>query len=515
MAYHGNLYLLLFLPAVVILYSLLPVRGRRILLLCANAVFYWLFSGKLILYIVGAAVLTYAAGRGMEQARNRAGEEAAGEKTARRWLLLGVIGLLAVLAGLKYTNFTLANLNRLFRAAGAAEPFEIHRILVPLGISFYTLEAVGYLLDVWWKRLPAERNFFRLLLFLSFFPTVMEGPICRFGDVAEPLWECRRPAFSEIQQGTLRILWGLFKKMLVADRLNTVVNTVYSRHTEFSGHVIAGIAILYTIQLYLEFSGAMDMVVGSGMMFGVKLPENFRQPFFAKNASEFWRRWHISLGVWFKNYIFYPVTLSAPVKKQSKALRKKYGRYVSKLAVSMMALLPVWLCNGLWHGPQWNYIFYGLYYFTFLSLEVALEPALEKIHGARIFVRLPKLLAALQIAKTWIIIFVGELFFRAEGFSQGVHMFFSMFRPYVSPFKGSVWLNLGIARSDWAVVLFGTLVVAIADCILEWSQQTGKAFRFSGNASRYAYVYLLFFFVLLLGAYGAGYTAVDLIYAGF
>lgn len=509
MAYHVNLYLLIFLPAVVLCYSLAPQRIRRIVLLLANAAFYLSVSRHLIVFILGTAVFTYYTGLKIE---------AAGEipKRKKNWLLLAIIALLAVLALLKYTNFALANLNRLAQFFTGNEPFTIRKILVPLGISFYTLEALGYLLDVYWKRLPAEKNFWKLLLFLSFFPTVMEGPICRYGDVGDPLWECRRATAEEVEMGVLRILWGLFKKMLVADRLNTIVATVYGNPDQYTGYVTAGIAIFYTIQLYMEFSGAMDMVIGSALLFGVKLPENFRQPFFAKSASEFWRRWHISLGVWFKNYIFYPVTLSDLAKKWNKTARKKYGKHIAKVGTSMLALFPVWMCNGLWHGPQWNYIFYGVYYFVLLSLEVILEPAKKSFDGAKIFRKWPVLLGILQTAKTWVIIFAGELFFRADGLGQGFRMFFNIFKPYIQdPNKTSIWRHLGIARSDWAVIALGILVVGAADCIIEWQQRTGKTLRLSGPNWRYAYVFVLFGAVIVLGAYGAGYLAVDLIYAGF
>ena len=513
MAYHGNLYILLFLPAAVILYSLVPVRGRRVILLLANILFYISFSRTLLAFLVGTALFTWLVGLAI--GKKLAAPDAPLQGAGKKWLILGILGVIGTLGVMKYTNFTLANLNRVIEIISGSRPFIIRKMAVPLGISFYSMEAVSYLTDVYWKRIPAETNFFRMLLFLSFFPKIMEGPISRYEEVAPSLWECRRATMDEIEQGTIRILWGLFKKVVAADRLNTVVKTVFSDYQSYSGYVVVGISILYTIQLYLEFSGSIDIAIGSARMFGVKLMENFRQPFFAQNASEFWRRWHISLGVWFKNYIFYPITLSGPVKKWSRNTRKKYGRQAAKVGSSMMALLPLWLCNGLWHGPQWNYIFYGVYYFFFLSLENILEPVLEKIRKISLFVRYPKLLAALRIAKTWVIIFSGELFFRAKGFSDGMHMFLSIFRPYVSPFKDSVWTHLGITRSDWCAVFFVVVIVIIVDCFIEWKQQKGAELPFRHPLPRMVCACTLFVLVLVLGAYGAGYLPVDLIYAGF
>ena len=244
-------------------------------------------------------------------------------------------------------------------------------LLLPIGISFYTLQAIGYMADIYWKKIPAGQSLGKVALFLGFFPQIMEGPISMYGQTADQLWQGR---------GIRReIVWGLFKKMVVADRLYVLVQNVFSQHSRYSGVIVAVAAVAYTVQLYMEFSGCMDIVTGSARMFGVTLPENFRQPFVSRSAAEFWRRWHITLGVWLKTYVFYPVSASGLVKRWNRFARKHCGKYAARLGVSALALFPVWLCNGLWHGPRWSYIFYGMYYFVILLLEMAFEPVGEKI----------------------------------------------------------------------------------------------------------------------------------------
>ena len=232
-------------------------------------------------------------------------------------------------------------------------------LLLPIGISFYTLQAIGYMADVYWEKIPAQRHLGKLALFLGFFPQIMEGPISMYEQTGEDLWKGEDLRGENLSAGWSRILWGLFKKMIVADRLYVLVKAVFEHYQDYSGSIVVFAAIAYTLQLYMEFSGCMDIVIGSGRLFGVRLPENFCRPFASKNAAEFWRRWHITLGAWLKTYVFYPVSVSRMVKKWNRFGKKHLGKYLTRLGATAMCLFPVWLCNGLWHGPSWHYIFYG------------------------------------------------------------------------------------------------------------------------------------------------------------
>lgn len=370
--------------------------------------------------------------------------------------------------------------------------------------------------DVYWGRIKAEHNFGKVALFLGFFPQIMEGPISSWNDTADALWECRPVRSENLTKGIIRIAWGLFKKIVVADRLSVLVAAIYDDYTSYHGVMIVVVAIAYTLQLYMEFSGCMDIVIGSGNLFGVDLPENFRQPFFAGNASEFWRRWHITLGAWLKAYVFYPVSVSGLVKKWNHFARKHVGKYLTKMGIFAMTLFPVWMCNGLWHGAQWNYILYGMYYFVILLAGEAVAPVremvLERFHldCHALYWRVP------QILKTWMIIFTGEMFFRAEGAAAGFHMFRSIFQGFeLQKLWDGTLLGMGLNAADFAAVGFGILIVAVADILKERKLLNWDKLQEMKLPVRWILYYGLIFVVLLLGAYGTGYQQVDLIYAGF
>ncbi len=512
MDYHTIGYLFLFLPAVLCVYQLMPKKARPYVLLTAGYVFFWLFSGWLVVFLIGSSLFTHFICEQIVRARNSGRTK----PQQKRIAACGIIILLGILGYLKYYNFFASNLNKITVLTGAGALLPPLRLVLPIGISFYTLEAIGLMLDVFWERAEVPSNPARTALFLAFFPKMMEGPICRHGDIYDALWEGGSLRWENLTQGAVRILWGLFKKVIIADRLDLMVKNVFNYFTNYQGAVVAVAAVAYTVQLYMEFSGCIDIVIGSSKMFGITLPENFRRPFFSKNAAEFWRRWHISLGTWLKTYVFYPVSLSKTVRKWNRFGRKHLTKYWTKLGAVVLTLLPVWLCNGLWHGAKWNYIFFGVYYFVVLTFESALEPAREScVRKLGISDKTPWYLLVRGL-KTWIIIFVGELFFRADGVRAGLHMLISIFRGFTlrTLWDGSL-LQLGLDKADFLVIIAGTLVVAAVSWIQE-KELLGK----EGMASlklpvRWALLYGLILAVVIFGAYGFGYQPVDLIYAGF
>ena len=390
MSYNTNLYLLLFLPLVALAYQLTPKKHRWKTLLIASILFFTDFSSYLILWTLLTAAITWCGGLLIQNIQDknaalprelRMKPKDLAHRTVRvlRPALIGVIGILAVL---KYTNFTMQTMANLMNQMGAHDTYQPLKILVPIGISFYSLQAAGYLLDIHWRRFRAETNFGKLFLFLIFFPTLMEGPIMRWEDMKDQLFEGESITLLSLSQGLIRIGWGLFKRMVISDRMNTMVTVLFQPQNHYSGLMILLTGVVVTVQLYMEFSGTIDIVIGSARIFQIRLTENFRQPFLAQSAAEFWRRWHITLGVWFKNYIFYPVSTSGLMKKWAKFGRKHCGKYITNLVISAIALFPVWMLNGLWHGPKAPYILYGVYYFVILLLEVAVEP-LERDYAER------------------------------------------------------------------------------------------------------------------------------------
>lgn len=526
MAYHGALYVFAFLPLCLAVYQIFPQRHRWKVLLGASWIFFYSFSGKLILYLIGTAFLTHYIGVWLSWLKEKEGKaEAAADRTERREikkkyqkkrkavLALGIVILLSVLAYLKYYNFFIRNTGFIFEHFGLSPMTK--SLILPLGISFYTLQAIGYMTDIYWEKIRSEENVFRVALFLSFFPQIMEGPICRYSDTGERLFEGNPLKYEYLRDGYIRILWGLFKKKVIADRLAVLVGTVFDQYTDYHGAVILVSAIAYTVQLYMEFSGCMDIVIGSGKLFGIQLPENFRQPFCARGAAEFWRRWHITLGVWFKTYIFYPVSMSGIVKKWNQYARKNIGKYAAQLGVSAAALFPVWLCNGLWHGARWSYIFYGMYYFTLILLGIALKPVRDQILINAGINENAQYWKIIQIAKTWVIIFTGELFFRADGLKAGMEMFRSIFEQFdVRQLWDGTLLGLGISMADFMAVFGGCIVVAIIGSMAERGC-SAESMRSFPTPVRWAICYALILSLIWFGAYGDGYQAVDLIYAGF
>lgn len=529
MAYHTALYLFAFLPIVLLAYQMTPQKLRWVTLVLSGYVFFWLISGKLVVYLLGTTLFTHSIGiwlwdlklkcqvetAGMDRER-RAEIKRSYKKKEKMVLSGGILVLLSVLVCLKYYNFFAENVNVLLKAVESPLLLQPKTWLLPIGISFYTLQAIGYMADVYWEKIPAQQHPGKIALFLGFFPQIMEGPISMYSQTAETLWEGNSLRGENLSQGAVRILWGLFKKMIIADRLYLLVTEIFENYEAYNGIVTAAAAVAYTIQLYMEFSGCMDIVIGSGRMFGVTLPENFRQPFVSRNASEFWRRWHMTLGAWLKAYVFYPVSLSGAVKKWNRFGRKHLGKYGTRLGASAIALFPVWICNGLWHGPKWSYIFYGMYYFVILLSEIALEPVRNQVIKILRIKEEAPCFRMFQIVKTWIIIFTGELFFRADGLSAGIYMFRSIFREFqLQKIWDGTFLAFGLDQADYLIIGVGCMVAALVGWIKERNLLGEEGLQNLWLPVRWAVYYGLILSVVIFGAYGVGYQQVDLIYAGF
>ena len=525
MAIYTNLYLLVFLPLVLIAYQLVPRKYRWGVLLAASYALYITFSKYLVLLLMATAAFTWRIGLwmdkiGAECAAKQAEVKDRKEKKAlkedyqkkRVWVLrLGVLVLLGILFYVSYYNFVADNINILI---GRFAKLPIVKVMFPMGISFYTLEAVGYLADVYWERYPAEKHLGKFALFLSFFPQIMEGPIARYPDTSDALFAGEPLKMENLNEGFLRILWGLFKKMIVSDRLTYLTDFIFGKYKDYHGSFIIFVAIAYTVQLYLEFSGSIDIVIGCGKLFGVTLPENFNQPFSAQSAAEFWRRWHMSLGNWFRNYVFYPVTVSNPVKNWNKTARKKYGKYWSMVGTSAMALFPVWVATGVWHGAGWKYLFYGMYYFVILFFGEAVKPFKEKNYEKLGIDFDAPYMKVIRILKTWVIIFTGELFFRADSLSIGLHMFRSIFGNFHISSLWKYFPNAITVGDVWAIAV-GSVIVWIVGFLKERGVDVRGKILGARTPVKWSVYYLIIFTILLFGAYGTGYQPVDLIYAGF
>lgn len=532
-SYYSIAYLAIFLPAVVIAYTVFPKKARWFVLLISSGIFFWSMSGKLLIWLIVSIFSIHYGGiylsllqkeRDGKMARAKAQQGGPSKKEIRKLYQkkqLAVAAAVAlfnvgILVFLKYTPFFGANMNRFLAWIKAPFSLNIPSFVVPIGISFYTLQAVAYVMDVYREKFPAERNIFRLALYMSFFPQLMEGPICRYPDTSGALWQGERIQFENLVSGMQRIAFGMMKKLVIADRLNLFIKNVFTNYNQYDGGITALAAVLYTCQLYMDFSGTMDIVLGTGEIFGVILPENFRQPFFSKSISEFWQRWHITLGAWFKDYIFYPLSMTGPMKKLTSHGRKRLGNHYGPLTAGACGLFCVWLLNGLWHGAGWHYIFFGMYHFALILAGSLWEPAAAAICRLLHIRRTSVPWKGVQIARTAVLVCIGELFFRAHGLRAGLFMFFNIIWGFsLSSFGDGTVFNVGMDKKDFLIAFIGVLIVLVNSIMKEKGTRPRKWLADRPVVFRWALCYGLILFVVIFGAYGAGYVPLDPIYANF
>ena len=330
-----------FLPLLLICYFLFPKRIRNFVLLIFSLIFYFLGEPKYILVIIFSCILNYYFSKIIDK-----------KIYPKLFLILAIIYNIGQLYIFKYTDFTIENINNLFNLN-----IQYIRIIMPIGISFYTFQTMSYVIDVYNKKHPVARNLFEFMTYVCLFPQLIAGPIVRYSDVRNQLTK-RTESFDNFSEGIKRLVIGLSKKVLLANVLGELCNNLIQK-TVLSSWIKA---ISYTLQIYFDFSGYSDMAIGLGLMFGFKFLENFNYPLIASSITDFWRRWHISLSSWFKDYVYIP--LGGNRKGKIKWLRN---------------LLIVWMLTGFWHGASWNFIIWGLYFGIILIIEkIFLQKYLEK-----------------------------------------------------------------------------------------------------------------------------------------
>ena len=528
-SYCSVIFLGIFLPVSVFLYIIAPKKARPYILLVESYALFALMSGLLIIYPAVTALTVYGAGiwlSSVQRKRNALLRECEKErkkairaqyiKKQRMIVALALVLNIGALVLLKYTKFLTANANDVLSLLNSSFVFKIPKFAAPMGISFYTLMAASYVLDVYHEKISADRNFWRVALYLSFFPQIMEGPICRYSDTAAQLWSGERIRFKNLTFGLQRVAFGVMKMMVIADRLNSFVETVYTGFSDFDGGITALAAILYTCQLYMEFSGTMDIVIGCGEIFGVTITENFRRPFFSKTISEFWQRWHITLGTWFKDYIYYPVSMSKPMKRLTSNMRKKLGVYYGPMLASTIALFCVWLCNGLWHGAGWRFIFFGMYHFVLITCGNLIAQPAMKLNKKLGINNASKPYRAMQILRTTLLVCIGEMFFRADGLRAGFVMFGKIFTDFsLKSFGNGIVLKLGMDGLDFIVIGVAVLIVFVISILNERGVSVREELSKKHLIIRWLIIYALIMFIVIFGAYGPGYDPVPPIYADF
>ena len=532
---------ILFLTVSLAVYYIVPGRFRWLVLLASSAWYYVVGGGlKSCVYVLVTVITTYLGAviidnmqrKVDEQLKGRSTEagtvklsreekkqlKALGQKKKKRVLVLVLLINFGILIVLKYGFFLSTNLNGLLERFHTSGRHPEVSFLTPLGLSFYTFQTMGYLIDVYRGKYSAERNILRLCLFTTYFPSVLQGPINRFDDLAKQLYEPHSFDDLQFREGLLRMLWGIFKKMIIAERAAIIVNEVFGNFetSRYGGFTLVVGILLYSVQLYCDFAGGMDIVFGASQMFGIHLRENFRQPYMARSVSEFWQRWHISLGNWMKDYVFYPIALSKPFAKMQKTLKKNVNPYFGKVFPSFLASFMVFVLVGIWHGANWKFVYYGLYQATFVSTETLFEKPYadlrricrvrEEAAGWKLF----------QMIRTLTILSIGRYVDVVPDMPTVIRALkatFSTFNPYIF-FDGSLY-TLGVDERNFGILILMILLIAAVDVINERGQTVRGIIARQQFPFRWVVYLAAIAAVLVFGMYGPGFNMSSFIYAQF
>lgn len=350
MVFSSTIFLCVYLPLVLLGYYICPKKGRNLFLLIVSLVFYAWGEPKYVFLMIFSILVNYIFGRLMDKNRGR-------QKRMKLLLVLSVVIDIGLLSVFKYTDFIITNVNAIFGSS-----FDLLKIALPIGISFYTFQAMSYTIDVYRDDVRVQKNLIDFGMYITMFPQLIAGPIVRYADVQDQLAE-RSVTTADFSEGVMRFVVGLGKKVLLANQMGAVWSEIYALGGDVSALMAWTGAIAYTFQIYFDFSGYSDMAIGLGRMFGFKFPENFRYPYQSVSITDFWRRWHITLSTWFKEYLYIPL-----------------GGNRCGLARQALNLLIVWSLTGFWHGAGWNFVLWGLYYFVILFIEkLFLLKALDKL----------------------------------------------------------------------------------------------------------------------------------------
>lgn len=413
MVFSSAVFLFTFLPLTLAGYYVLPRRFRNLFLTLASLVFYAWGEPKFVLIMILSILMNYVFGLLVVRRQE--------ERYRSCILTVMVCANLSLFFVFKYLNFTIENLNLLF---GNAIP-QTH-IRLPIGISFFTFQAMSYVFDVSLGRGEVQKNPMDVALYIALFPQLIAGPIVRYETVAEEI-QHRQENLEDFAQGCRRFIVGLAKKMVLSNSIGLLADQAFGfwEAAQLSA-AMAWLGVLaYAFQIYFDFGGYSDMAIGLGLMFGFHFDENFRYPYISRTVSEFWQRWHISLGSWFRDYLFYPVSRKAvPLGKK---IKKRFGKAAGRLAPNVIALAAVWLCTGIWHGASWCYILWGVYYGVLLIGSLILQPTFKKWSQKLSINTKSPAFALFQMARTFLLVLLGYVLFRSPTLGRAAQYLRAMF----------------------------------------------------------------------------------------
>ena len=521
-----------FLALLFLLYYILPKKTQWVLLLVASYAFYAFGGVKYLAFLVLTTLVSYAfallMGRMSEKEKAYLSSEEGSalskearkayraEKKKRRFqVLFGALFIdLGVLAVVKYAAFAVRNVNVLLHTFGADTALTVPELLLPLGISFYTFQSCGYLIDVYRGKVAPQRNFGKFALFVSFFPQVIQGPISRYDSLGEQLVSPHAFSGTDFSAGLLRVLWGYFKKLVIADRIMAAITLLMGSPEQYRGGYVLLLILFYSIQIYADFTGGIDITIGVARALGIRLAENFDRPFSSHSTKEYWNRWHITMGSWFTDYVFYPLSVSRPMLWLSKKSRKTLGNAVGKRIPVYTATIVTWFLTGLWHGAGWNFIVWGLLNCLVILVSQELEPLYARFRKA-----CPRLTGSCAYGN-----FCAVRTFLLMGLSRSLDCYRDVpltFRQWGSMvtewnygeiFRGGLTaLNLTLA--DGIVIALGCVTVFVVSRLSAKERVSDRLCRRPVLAVTLAC--LLLTVILLFGAYGIGYDATQFIYNQF
>lgn len=524
---------LLFLICVVTVYFLCPVKFRWIVLLLASGVFYCLANVIFLPFIIITAAISYFVARLIHKQNEKCvaqiaeldGEDAKEKakilkgKCKSKCRALVTFAIVLIIGYLGVTKFGKQFLTWMSTMLGSGPALSAITIIVPLGISYYSFSTVGYMLDVYWKRYAPEKNFFKYLLYVMYFPHILQGPIARYDRLGVQFSREHRFDYKRVCFGAQLILWGFFQKLVIADRINVFVTAIYDKsgYDGQYGSVLLFATLLYAIQIYTDFAGCVNIARGVSQIFGIEIEDNFRQPYFAKSVDEFWRRWHMTLGAWFKDYVCIPVSVAKPVKNTAKFIRKRFGSGAGKNVTTIAALIVVWICTGVWHGTGANYILWAVWQGGIIVLSLMLEPVYGR---AKKVLHINDDWAAwkgFQMLRTFILTgIIPRVIVRAAWVGGAFTIFKQIFTDFhVEALFDGTLLNCGLNGVNFWILFVAVIILIATSVMKEMDISIRESISKMPIVFRWLIYIFAFYSVVIFGIYGPGYDASAFAYMGF
>lgn len=494
----NSLEFLIFFPIVVIAYYIIPNRFRYIWLLVASYFFYMCWNAKYAILLLFSTIVTYISGILLDHiVKNSLDSESSFKK---KLCVAGSFTInLSILFFFKYFDFFSYNLQRIFSHFNIQFSQPSFDILLPVGISFYTFQALSYTMDVYRREIPAERNFARYALFVSFFPQLVAGPIERSKNLLKQLKNPKKLTWNSFREGALLIIWGYFLKLVLADRIAIFVDTAYGNYTLYDGWYLIIATLLFSVQIYCDFNGYSTIAIGTAKILGIELMENFNAPYLSQSTAEFWRRWHISLSSWFKDYLY------IPLGGNRKGIIRKY-----------LNLMFVFLASGLWHGANWSYVIWGGLNGLYQVVGNILKPVRNKLNTTLHLKRNCLSHKVLCVGITFLLIDFSWIFFRASSFRSALHIAKSIFtanNPWIL-FDGSLY-QCGLNQKNFTLMLFCIFLLLLADICKYKGINIPSCLLKQECWIRWLIIPISICLILLFGIWGTGYNETNFIYFQF